>query len=188
MPARVRTVTKIEGLAELDAALAALPKAVARNTLKRVLVKNGQRVADTAKAFAPKEEGELAESIQVSARVKNTVGNAEFHAAMKAGLGQGAAISAMRDARRAAKGEGSFAEVHVGPAQAKNKADAVKRIVQEFGSHNQPGTPYMRPAWDQEQNAVLEGIKQDLGGEIMKSAARVAKNAARRAAKLKAGK
>lgn len=173
----------IEGLAELDRALAELPKATARNTLKRVLVKAGQPIADAASRNAPVRTGELRESIVVSSRVENNAGKSEYAAAMRAGLGQGAAVSAMRDARRAAKGTGSFAQIVVGPTKAKSKRDAIKRIVQEFGSVNQPPTGFMRRAWDSEKDNALEIIRRDLGDEIAKSVARVAKSAARKAAK-----
>lgn len=175
MPRAIIRGVKIEGLKELDAALGQLPKAVARNVLKRALVRAGQPIADTARVMAPVDDGELRDSIVVSSRVKNTVGNAEFHQAMAAGLGIQAARAALRGARRAAKGQGSFAEILVGPTQAKTKADAIKRIVQEFGSIDQPGQPYMRPAWAKEQDVSLSIVKDALADEIMKSAKRIAK-------------
>ena len=177
----MKVTVKVEGLADLDRALAELgSKALARNTLIRVLKKAGEPIAESARAYAPKDTGELQDSITVSPKIKNNVGNSEFADAMKSGLGQKAAVSAMRDARRAAKGKGSFAVMYVGPAKAKSKKDAIKRIVQEFGSSKQAAHPYMRPAWDAEKDRALEIIKAQLGPEIMKTAARVAKRRAKK--------
>ncbi len=175
----MRVTVRVDGLKELDAALGELSKATARNVLKRVLKRAGQPIADAAKSYAPKDTNELAESIVVSPKIKNTVGNDEFAKAMKAGLGKDAAVSALRGARRAAKGEGSFAIVYVGPTQAKTKRNAIKRIVQEFGSRKMPAHPFMRPAWDSQKERALDIIKSDLGAEILKTAARVAKKAKR---------
>lgn len=177
----------VSGLRELDAALGELPKATARNVLKRVLIKAGQPVAEAASALAPKDTHELEKSITVGSKISNKVGNAEFAAAMKAGLGKGAAVSAMRGARRAAAGEGSFAVAYIGPTKSTSKKNAIKRIVQEFGSVNQPGTPYLRPAWDGNKDKVLDIIKRDLGDEIIKTAKRAAKRKAAKAAKLAKG-
>ena len=176
MPSRV-SIKKIEGLKELDAALGQFSKSTGRGVLKRALVRAGEPIADAARAFAPFESGELKDSIQVSSRIKNTIGNAEFSAAMQAGLGIQAARSALRTARRNEKG--SFAEVHVGPAQAKTKDDAIKRIVQEFGSSRQAAQPYMRPAWDSKQGEALDNVKIELAKEITKTAARIAKKKAK---------
>lgn len=177
MAAQVRVT--VAGLREANAALEQLPRATQRAVLRRVLVKAGQPIAEAARALAPKRSGELAASIQVSTRIKNKVGNAEFAAAMAAGLGINEARSALRAARRAGKGAGSYAEVHVGPAEASKKHAAIKRIVQEFGSARQPGTPYMRPAWAQQADRAFEIVRADMQAEIAKAAARVAKRAAR---------
>lgn len=177
----------VSGLRELDAALGQLPKATARNVLKRVLLKAGQPVADAASALAPKDTLELSKSIKVGSKISNKVGNSEFAAAMKAGLGKAAAVSALRGARREAAGQGSFAVAYIGPTKARSKAAAIKRLVQEFGSVNQPGKPYLRPAWDGNKMKVLDIIKRDLGDEIIKTAKRAAKRKAAKAAKLAKG-
>ena len=181
MAAKVRTL-RVEGFRELDSMLGQLSKATARGVLKRVLAKNAEPMRARMEELAPKDTLELSQNIVISTRIKNTVGNAEYSAAMKAGLGKVAAAAAMRKARRES-GSGSFAEVHVGPSKATNKDDAIKRIVQEFGSFNQPGTPYVRPAFAEKAPVVLAGVRNDLGGEIQKAIKRAQKNAARRALK-----
>lgn len=77
-----------------------------------------------------------------------------------------------RQARIARKAPKSTVEMFVGP----NNPAAVP---QEFGTHDQRAQPYMRPAWDAEQNGVLVEISTELGGEIEKSAVRLAKKRAR---------
>lgn len=77
-----------------------------------------------------------------------------------------------RQARIARKAPKSTVEMFIGP----NNPAAVP---QEFGTHDQRAQPFMRPAWDAEQNGVLVEISTELGGEIEKSAARLAKKRAR---------
>lgn len=175
---------KIQGLREIDAALSELPKATSKAILLRVLKRAGQPIADAAKNFAAEDTGELRNSIQVSSKHINKVGKSEFAAAMKAGLGREAAVGALRGARRAAAGQGSFAEVFVGPANARNKRDAIKRWVNEYGSVKMSARPYMRPAWDANKGEALRIISTDIGNEIIATAKRAAK---RKASKLARG-
>lgn len=64
-----RQTFKIEGLAELDEALQELPKATARNVLKRVLVEQGQPIKDAGEALAPRLTGGLKESYAVGTKL-----------------------------------------------------------------------------------------------------------------------
>ena len=74
----------------------------------------------------------------------------------------------------------SDVEVYVGPGP-------FKRSVQtEFGNAHQAAQPHLRPAWDSNVNAVLDGIKKTLTDEIEKARKRLARKAEREAAKLKA--
>jgi HK97 gp10 family phage protein len=86
------TQVSISGLKELDAALAELPKATARNALKRVLKPAAEPVAAAAKDNAPKETGDLETDIHVGTKLTK---------------------SQARDARRAGK---SFSEIYIGTA------------------------------------------------------------------------
>jgi HK97 gp10 family phage protein len=164
---------QVSGLKELDLALGQLPKSVAKATLVRTLKKAGEPIAQAARAAAPIDDGTLRDSIIVSARLKNKVGMAEFGAALKAGLGIGAARSALRDARRAAGG-GSFAEMYVGPSLGKGVLRYAH--LQEFGTSNHAAHPFMRPAWDSEKDAALSIIRRELGNEIMAAARRVGRS------------
>lgn len=164
----------VDGLKELDAALGMLPKATARNVLKRTLNKAAQPVVEEAKRLTPVRTGKLRDSIMSSTRVKNKTGNAEYSAAMRAGLGKDAARSALLAARKANKGQGSFAETFVGPA----RGGGVIRYahIVEFGSNDTAPQPFMRPAWDATQGKVLSIIKDELGNEIIKAARRVGRS------------
>jgi HK97 gp10 family phage protein len=164
---------QVSGLKELDRALGELPKSVAKATLVRTLKKAGEPIARAARAAAPIDDGTLRDSIVVSARLKNKVGMAEFGAALKAGLGIGAARSALRDARRAAGG-GSFAEMYVGPSLGKGVLRYAH--LQEFGTSKHAAHPFMRPAWDSEKDNALNIIRRELGNEIMAAARRVGRS------------
>jgi HK97 gp10 family phage protein len=73
-----------------------------------------------------------------------------------------------RQARLAKRANKSTVEMHVGT---KNQA----AVPQEFGTIAQAAQPFMRPAWDGNKDQALEIIKSDLGSEIEKAAARLAK-------------
>lgn len=86
------TSFKVEGLAELDRALGQLPKATARNTLRRVLKKAAVPVESGWKARAPKLTGRYEASITTGTRLTSRQA---------------------KDAKRDGK---AFAEIHVGSA------------------------------------------------------------------------
>src|SRR5260221_582984 len=51
--------------------------------------------------------------------------------------------------------------------------------MQEFGTEHNPPHPFMRPAWDQHKQGVLDGLKTDLWAEIAKAVDKLARKAAR---------
>lgn len=144
------TVTvKIEGLRELDAALGQLTKATAKGVLKRVLTEAGEPVARTWRGIAPKLEGYYTESIDV-----------------------GTKLSRRQASLHKAEGGRAFQEMFIGST---NPA----AVQQEFGNSRHPPQPSGRPAWDAKKTETLEYISNALWAEISKTAARVAKRAAR---------
>lgn len=152
---------KIEGLAELERALAELPKSTGKALLRRVLKKAGQPIADAAKSMAPDDPTttgprDLGDSIGVSTRLSK----------------RQASI-----ARKMFKNDKASVEMHVGAGS------LPQAHLQEFGTEHHGAQPYMRPAWDGNKMGALEIIKNDLGGEIEKSAKRLAAKTARLAAK-----
>lgn len=168
-------IVRVQGFSELDHALGALPKSTAKTVLRRTAIKAAEPIRAAAEANAPRDTGELASHIVTSTKVKNTVGNAEYSMAMRLGMGKSVARAALIDARRNDPGK-SFFQLYIGPTKAKTKKDAIKRIVQEFGSVNQPGQPYMRPAWDAHKSDALAIIKAELGKEIIAAAKRLGRS------------
>jgi HK97 gp10 family phage protein len=175
---------RVEGLREVGQAFDELSKATARNVAKRALIQAAQPMVEMASRLAPDnpETGapDLHSSIVASAKIKNTVGNAEFAAVMAAGGTKGEAIGALRDARRASAGEGSFAQAYVGPVSS-TKRRAIKAIVQEFGSVKQSPRPYMRPAFAATAQQVISGVGAILKVEIGKAVARAQARALKKA-------
>ncbi|MEW9808596.1 HK97-gp10 family putative phage morphogenesis protein [Mesorhizobium sp. ZMM04-5] len=152
----MKTTVHVEGLRELDEALGELPKATGKAVLRRVLKKAAQPIADDAKAKAPVLSGALQISIGVGTKL--TRRQSRLHRKM------------FTDDRASVEmfvGAGGLPQAHL----------------REFGGDDAPPHPFMRPAWDAGKAGVLESIKADLGDEIMKAAKRLARKAARNAAK-----
>lgn len=150
----MNVTVKVEGGKELDFALSELPKATSRNTLQRALKKGGEKVRDAWQPRVPVLSGQYARSIVVGPSSKLT-------------------SRQKKDVKKEGK---HFAEIHVGTADPAGQQN-------EFGNINMPANPSARPAWDGTKDGVLAGIAKDLGEEIEKSRARLARKAARLAAK-----
>lgn len=142
-------VFRLEGGKELARALEELPKATARNVLKRVLTKAAEPILSDMEAKAPRDTGFTAKSLAVSSSLNPAQ-------------------------RREAKKEGkNFAEVYIGSRRGS------AAIFEEFGTVNQPAHPYIRPAFDAGKEGALAIIGTELGAEIEKAAARQARKAAK---------
>jgi HK97 gp10 family phage protein len=145
---------RIEGLSELQATLADLPKATQRNVVKRVLAKRAEPVAAAARALAPYDEKaggrHLRDSITVSDKL--TPRQASLN---RNYFKQGAV------------------EMYIGAGPLR------QATFMEFGTFKDPQQPFLRPAWDALGKAVLEGIKDDLWAEISKAAGRRARKLAK---------
>lgn len=76
----------------------------------------------------------------------------------------------------------SMVEVYIGPGP------HAKGVQTEFGNAHQAAQPHLRPAFDGNVQKVLNGIKNSLAEQIEKARHRLAKKAARIAAKIAAGK
>lgn len=173
----MKVSVQVDGLRDLDFALSQLPKSIQKSTLLRTLKKAAEPIADRARQLAPVRpgSGQLRKSIAVSTKIKNDVGKSEFHAALKAGLGVGAARTALRNARRSDPNR-SFAVLYVGPSVEAPHAHFV-----EFGTSKMSPKPFMRPAWEAEKDNALAIIRRELGNEIILSARRLAKSKRRSA-------
>jgi HK97 gp10 family phage protein len=140
---------RIEGLKELEAALTELPTANAKAVLRRTLKEAGEPVARAARSLAPKDHGDLAESIDVSPKLsgrQSKLHKKEAAVEMFIGAGPSAAHAHLQ-------------EFGTGPGHV--------------------AQPFMRPAWDQNKAKVLDTIANMTWIEIEKTAKRLAKRAAR---------
>jgi HK97 gp10 family phage protein len=151
---------RVEGLRELEKTLAELPKATAKGVLRRVLLKRGKPLADTMRALAPDDPETGGKDLRSSVAVgtKLSTRQARLH-------------------RAATRDDKAFAEVFVGAGP------LPQAHLQEFGAAHHGPQPFARPAWDSHKLGILNGLKEDLGTEIMKSAKRLADRRAKLAAK-----
>jgi len=147
-----RAVT-VDGLRELDRALGELPKSTGKAVLRRTLKKAGQPIADDAEIKVPVLTGALQISIGIGTKL--TRRQAKLH-------------------RKMFQNDKASAEVFVGAGGLAQATQA------EFGNEHQAAEPYMRPAWDANQDRALDIIASELGNEIMKAAQRLARKSAKR--------
>ena len=171
---------KVQGLRELEAALADMGKATARNVLMRALKPRGARMVAAMQASVPVDEGEMRTGIVASVRrpAKMDPGKQAYAQAIASGGGDKKhAAKAMRNARR--NNPANFAALFVG-VQGPRKS--VAHIV-EWGTSTQPGTRFATRAWDTEGPGLLDGVTDDIKAEIEKAKVRAARKAARLLAK-----
>lgn len=158
----MKVTVSVEGLKEMDEALGELSKGVARGVLRRVGMKALEPMASTARRLAPDDPN-------------TSVGD------LKSKIGVGSKLTARqaRLNRRAVKAgaDKSFVEVYVGVGS------LPQATLQEFGAPQHPAQPFMRPAYDEHKDQVVETIKEDLGAEITKAVERARKRASRLLAK-----
>lgn len=159
MPGAVRM--KVSGLRQLDAALGDLAAEYGKASGKAVL----RRVADDAlKPMAEVASGLAPDDPETGAHD------------LKASITVGGKLTA-RQAKIARKDQ--------------NKATVTRYmgtsdpagVPQEFGTVNHGPQPFMRPAFRQEARATIDRVAKGLGPEINKTATRLAKRRAARAAK-----
>ncbi|WP_268890732.1 HK97-gp10 family putative phage morphogenesis protein [Mesorhizobium xinjiangense] len=150
------TRVKIDGLKELERALAELPKATGKNVLRRTLRKAAQPVADAMRDKAPDDPNtggnDLRSSIAVSTKLSKRQKSQH---------------------RKMFKSDKASVEIFVGAGP------LPQAHLQEFGAPQHGPQSFARPAWDANKRQVLDTIKDDLGEEIVKAAKRLAKKAAK---------
>lgn len=142
----------VEGLSDINKVLKALPQGTAKATLVRFGKKRLQPMAEVAKQNAPVAEGDLRDSIRVGTQ-QGTPGQRKKRFADKAAV-----------------------EVYMGP----DASGYPQALPQEMGSINNPPAGYMRKAWDGGAEALLDGLAEDLGAEVDRTAKRHARKLARR--------
>lgn len=155
----MKTTVRIDGLKELDAALAEFTKATAKGVLRRTGIKALQPMADTARQLAPDDPATGANDLKASIVVG---GSNKLNARQK---------------RLEGRAEGkAFVTVYMGTAD-------VSGIQQEFGNINHGPQPFMRPAFSQHAESTIREVGAILGSEIKATAKRSVARAAKRAAK-----
>lgn len=143
---------KLRGFRELERKLAVdLPKATARNVLRRVAKGALEPMADLAAQKAPEERGILSFSIVVS---------------------EGRTRRARTFFRRV-----RGVEMAMGPASGLGATYYASHV--EFGTIDTPAQPYMRPAWDTGKQSALDYVEDNLWREIDRAVGRAAKRKAR---------
>src|SRR5690242_3468866 len=117
-----RERVKVEGLSELNDALADLSRSAAGNVLKRSVMAAGAMIADEAAALAPIDASHggthLKNEIKVSKAKIISAGKAAFAQAMAETGDRAVAAQAARQANKEAGGEGRHAVCQVGPTRA----------------------------------------------------------------------
>lgn len=146
----------LEGFRELERALSELPKATGKNVLRRVAKGALEPMADVAAARAPEDTGKLSFSISVSekATARATWNKGKFRSAPSTGI-----------------------TMAMGPARFGGVLNYA--AFAEFGTIDTPAFAFMRAAWDGGAMKALDYIKTNLRIEIEKSAAKLARKAAR---------
>lgn len=145
----MKVTVKVEGLRDLDAALSELPKITTAKAVVRRVLK---KAAEPLRALAEQTAPRLTGALKISIVIGTKL--------------------TRRQARMARKEPKSLTEMFIGTS---NPA----AVPQEFGTHDQKAQPFMRPAWQATKDQVLTNIGTELGPEIEKTAARLAKKAAR---------
>ncbi|MFN7177116.1 MAG: hypothetical protein ACK4MX_09530 [Thermaurantiacus sp.] len=152
----MKTSMRVEGLQDLDAALADLPQSTAKGVVRRTLIKAGQPIVEDYANNVRRRSGTLAESAGVSTKLSRR--QRRLHRKMFA------------DDRAAV-------EVFAGAGPLS------QAITEEFGTVNQEPQGQMRAAWDRNKQKALQIVQTETWSEISKTAARLARRRARQAAK-----
>ena len=153
---------KIEGLKDLDKALSELKTYTARRVGKRAMAKALEPVAVSARQRAPrsKDGKHLADSI---------------------GVGQKLTKAQAKEQRRAQREGRHIMLMYVGPREPHShlvEFGTVERFHKSGKSVGKmPPSPFMRPAWDENSQAVLKTLSVELRAELDRAIARAAKAA-----------
>ena len=155
-----RRTEHVEGLSELEAALSQLPKSTGKAVMRRTLKKAGEPIAERWRALAPDDPNTSGDDYRSSIAVSTKLSKRQ----------RGIHKKMFRDDK-------ASVEMFVGAGplpQAHN---------QEFGNVNHGPQPAGRPAWDEKQGEALDIIKTGMWSEIEAAARRLARKAARLAAR-----
>lgn len=150
-----RETFRLSGFKELERALSdELPKATARNVMRRTATKAMERIRVKMGQLAPRDEGDLAESMKTQpVTAKRARGSVRFE-------------------------RSSGVQVMTGPAP-EGQLNRSNAGWQEEGTVEMAPNPYARPAADSEGEAVVREVRDTLADEVDKAKARIARKLAR---------
>ncbi|AKG94521.1 hypothetical protein Shpa_10 [Paracoccus phage Shpa] len=151
------THVSLSGLKELDERMSNLTRGMQRGALRSALMKAAKPLVEIAKHKAPVKSGKLRDSIMVGAKLNSR--QAKLH-------------------RRMFRDDRSSIELFVGPSYLMGGGGRHGHLL-EFGTRKMAAQPFMRPAWDQDREAMLERIGDELRLSIDRAIARAARKAAR---------
>lgn len=161
---------RVEGFRELEAALLALPRSTSRSVVRRGLKAALAPVEAAARAAAPRDRGQLADSIAISTKLTKSQAK-EARALFARG-------SLSRNAMIMHVGASGLPHAHLMEFGTGPRYHKSGKYVGQVSPQ-----PFMRPAWDANRNKVLEILSDSIRVEIDKTVARIARRAARAAAK-----
>lgn len=148
---------RLEGFADLDRALEQLGRDVTQKaSLRRALKKAAEPMAEIARGLAPDDPATQGDDLKSSIAVSTKLSRRQ-----------------QRQHRRMFRDDKAAVEMFVGPGPDPAAWN------QEFGNVNHAAQPFMRPAWDTDQRALLDRLKAELRTDIDKAVARAARRAAR---------
>lgn len=155
---------RVEGLAELEKALFDLGStSTARRVGQRALVEGAAPMVAAIQALAPKDQGDLVQSIKIQPSTRN---RSKDTAEAVIGIDSSVQPPVMVTRKR---GKGTYRDPGVSGVA----------VLQEFGDSQMAANPFMRPGFDATAAGVIINIGRYLGPEIEKSAARLARRRAK---------
>ncbi len=140
----------LRGMPELYAQLERLSKSMGRAALERAGLDAAEPTARLMRQMAPKDTGELAESIDVGTTAEAFDGSAKVYA---------------RTIREGQRGD-LYATVFIGPVAGRSKDEIIKGYVQEFGTASVPPHSYVRAAFEQDKAALAERLSKAIRFEV----------------------
>ena len=151
----MKASVRVDGLREMEAALAEFTRGTSRNILKRTALKAIEPMADEMARRAPVQKGgdhDLQKSIQATDKLNKR--------------------------QKKLNRQPSTVEVYAGPtADPGDLAPPPQGMQQEFGNEHHGPQPFARPTWDGGNRALLDRTAEGLGAEIEKSRQRAARKA-----------